>query len=236
MNHIITIVKKELQSYFHSPAAYVLISFFLLVSSWLFMRNFFIANISSMREYFALLPWIFLFLIPAISMRLWSEEKKMGTNELLLTWPVRDYEAVVGKFLGSFIFILICLTFTAVIPIAISYAGDPDLGLIIASYVGAAFLAAGYLAIGLFASSMTDNQIIAFIIALAISFALLIIGQNFVLLVVPQIVGNVFRFLSLSSHYESILRGVFDSRDILYYLSIVFVFLLLNVRNIEKRF
>ena len=191
---------------------------------------------SSMRGYFDLLPWIFLFLIPAVSMRLWAEEKKLGTDEILLTWPVKDWEVVVGKFLASFIFLLITLAGSLIIPVILFILGTPDLGVIIGGYLGAIFMMAAYLAIGLYASSLTNNQIVAFIAAVAVSFVLYIIGREFVLIFAPSFLTGLLRYAGLSSHFDSIVRGVIDSRDIVYYLSVVAVFLLLNLRSIQSRY
>lgn len=235
MNHIKAIIIKELKNYFNSPLAYIFISIFLVIGSWLFFTNFFLQNQANLRVYFAFLPWIFLFLIPAITMRLWAEEKKLNTTEILFTWPIKDYQAVLGKFLASLIFLAITLTASISIPITISFLGELDWGIVIASYLGALFLGAAFLAIGLFVSSLTDNQIIAFIIAIAISFLAFIVGENLVLYVVPDALVSLFQFLGLGAHFNSISRGVLDSRDIIYYLSIIGFFLYLNIRQIENR-
>lgn len=235
MKHILAIVKKELKTYFNSPIAYVFIVVFLAVSGWLFFRSFFLIGQATMRSYFFLLPWIFLFLIPAATMRLWSEEKKLKTIEVLLTWPVRDGEVVVGKFLASFLFIAIALTLTVSIPFSISRIGSLDWGVVSASYFGALLLAGSYLAIGLWVSILTENQIIAFILGVVISFLLFIIGEPLVLEVIPDGFVPLFSYLGLGSHFESISRGVIDSRDVLYYFSMIFFFLFLNVKSLGKR-
>jgi len=235
MAHIFAIIKKELKNYFNSPLAYIFISIYLVVSSWLFFRSFFIQNQANMRSYFYLIPWLFLFLIPAITMRLWAEEKKSNTQELLFTWPIKDYEAILGKFLASFIFLAITLSLSLTLPITIANIGGLDWGIVIASYLGTLFLGAAFLAIGLYISSLTDNQIIAFILAVAISFVLFIIGENFVLYALPNFLINFASYLGLGNHFASINRGVLDSRDIIYYLSIIGFFLYLNTRQIESR-
>jgi ABC-2 type transport system permease protein len=235
MPHIIAIIKKELKNYFNSPLAYIFISIFLVISGWLFFRNFFIQDQANMRSYFNLMPWLFLFLIPAVTMRLWAEEKKLNTQEILFTWPIKDYEAILGKFLSSLFFITITLILSLSIPITISFVGELDWGIVIASYLGALFLSAAFLAIGLFISSLTDNQIIAFILAVALSFAIFIIGEDFVLYALPSFLVKLAQYLGLGSHFASINRGVLDSRDIIYYLSVIFFFLYLNTRQIESR-
>src|SRR4030042_6522472 len=225
MNHITAIIKKELRNYFNSPLAYIFIRIFLVVSSWLFFRSFFIQSQATMRSYFALMPWLFLFLIPAVTMRLWAEEKKLNTQEILFTWPIKDYEAILGKFLASLIFITTTLILSLSIPITISFIGGLDWGIVIASYLGALFLGAAFLAIGLFISRLTDNQIIAFFLAVALSFAIFIVGEDFVLYSLPNFLVNLAQYLGLGSHFASINRGVLDSRDILYYLSVIGFFL-----------
>lgn len=235
MTHVIAITKKELKDYFNSPLAYIFISIFLVVLGWLFFRTFFLQGQTSMRYYFILIPWLFLFLIPALTMRLWAEEKKMKTMEILFTWPIEDYEAVLGKFLAGIIFLAITLLFSISIPISLSFLGNLDWGIIIASYLGAWLLGSAFLAIGLFISSLTENQIIAFIISVAICFAVFIIGEDIVLYALPNFLANLFQFLGLGHHFASINRGVLDSRDIIYYLSIIFIFIYLNTRKIESR-
>ncbi|MCX6746170.1 MAG: ABC transporter [Candidatus Parcubacteria bacterium] len=235
MKHIFAIIKKELKDYFNSPLAYVFISIFLVVSNWLFFRSFFIQAQASMRPYFSLLPWLFLFLIPAVTMRLWAEEKKLNTAEVLFTWSIKDPEAILGKFFASLIFIALTLILSLSVPLSISFIGGLDWGIVIASYLGALLLAAAFLAIGLFISSLTDNQIIAFILAVALAFAIFMVGEDFVLYALPNYLVNLAQYLGLGAHFASINRGVLDSRDIIYYLSIIFIFLYLNTRQIASR-
>ena len=235
MSHIIAITKKELKNYFNSPLAYIFMSIFLVVSGWLFFGGFFLQNQASMRVFFIYMPWLFLFLIPAITMRLWAEEKKLNTAEILFTWPIKDWQAVIAKFSASFAFLAITLLLSISIPITISFLGEIDWGIVIASYLGALFLGGAYLAIGLFISSLTENQIIAFIVAIACCFVAFIIGQNIVTYSLPTILINLFQFLGIGYHFESISRGVLDSRDIIYYLSVIGLFLYLNTRQIESR-
>ena len=235
MNHVLPIIKKELKDYFNSPLAYIFISIFLVINGWFFYSGFFLQNQASMRGYFSIMPWVFLFLIPAITMKLWAEEKKLNTSEILFTWPLNDYEAVIGKFLGSLLFLIITLAASLTVPISISFIGEIDWGIVLACYLGAIFLGAAFLAIGLFVSSLTDNQIIALIVSIAISFAAFILGENFVLYFIPHFLVNVFQYLGLNYHFASINRGVLDSRDIIYYLSIIIIFIYLNTRQIENR-
>lgn len=235
MKKIVQIFWKEFKAYFNSPIAYIFIISFLIVSNWLFFRTFFLANQSSLRAFFSLLPWVFLFLAPAITMRSWAEEKKLGTIEILMTLPVKDHEIIIGKFFSGFLFLVVTLLLTFPLPITVMLIGSPDLGPIWGGYVGSFLLGGAYLSIGLFASSLTENQIVSFIVAILICFALLIIGENFMLLNVPSVLVPVFSLLGLGAHFESIGRGVIDSRDILYYLSVIGFFLFLNHVSLESR-
>jgi ABC-2 type transport system permease protein len=222
-------------SYFNSPIAYIFLGVFLVVGNWLFFNSFFLVGQASMRYYFNLLPWIFLFITPAITMRLWSEEKKSGTIELLLTLPVADWQVVLAKFLGALAFLAIALALTLSLPISISYLGNLDWGPVIGGYLGALFLGGSYLALGLFISSLTKNQIIAFVLSLGACFAFFIIGMDFVLSNAPQFIAPIMQFFGLASHFNNIGRGVIDSKDVIYYLSFIFIFLWLNVRVVESR-
>ncbi|MDB5105783.1 MAG: putative transporter, permease protein [Fibrobacteres bacterium] len=237
MNHVTTIFKKELRSYFSSPIGFVFIIFYLLVSNafFFFVQDFFRQGQVTMRGYFAAMPWVFLFFVPAITMRLWAEEKKMGTVELLLTMPMKEWEVVLGKFLAAFGFLAITLAFSFTIPATLMYLGKPDLGVIVGSYVGALFLGSAYLAIGLYISSLTENQVVAFIISLAVIFVLLLIGIAPVWLNALGTIVSVCEYVSLLSHFNNVTRGVIDSRDVIYYASVIALFLYLNVKNIEAR-
>lgn len=233
-NNIWAFIKKELQQYFHSPVAYVFITFFLVISSWLYIRAIFLINEASMRSFFATVPWLLLFLVPAISMKMFSEEKKMGTMELLMTWPVREIEIVLGKFFGGFLFLLVAILGTIPLVFILKFLGNPDFGAILGSYLGLIFLAASFLAVGLWTSSLTDNQIISFVLSIVIIFVLFILGSDMILLFVPNFLEGFFRSLSLGSHYESISRGVIDTRNLFYYLSFIGFFLYLNVKSLEN--
>lgn len=235
MKRTVPIFKREYASYFNSPIAFIYLTVFLGLSTWLFLKGFFLIGEASMRTYFGLIPWIFLFFVPAITMRLWAEERKVGTMELLMTLPVTDAEAVLGKFLASFAFLLVSLALSFVIPIVVAVLGDPDPGQIIGGYLGSVLIGAAFLAIGLFVSSLTENQIVAFIVSVVGIFGLFILGEDFVLFGAPDRLVPVFSFLGLAGHYDSVSRGVVDSRDVIYYLSVIGFFLYLNVKAIEAR-
>ena len=229
------LAKKELMGYFNSPIAYVFLAVFLIVGNWLFFNTFFIQGQASMRNYFILLPWVFLFLIPAITMRLWAEEKRSGTIEFLLTLPVTDWQVVWGKFVGGAVFLCIALALTITIPVSINSLGAMDWGPVIGSYLGALLMGMAYLALGLFVSSLTKNQIIAFIGAIAASFIFFIIGNYFVLATAPQFLAPILQALGLGTHFDNIARGVIDTKDVVYYASFIWFFLWLNKNVIESR-
>ena len=232
MNKILILAKKEIDSYFNSPLGYVVASVFLIVSGWLFMQGFFIAGQASMRSFFNLLPILFVFILPAITMSLWSEEKRSGTIEVLMSFPIRAIEAVLGKFLSCFAFLFLMLAFTLFIPYMVSSLGDPDKGIIFAGYVGALLLGSSYIAIGLWISSITKNQIISFIITIVIIFSFYAIGNSFIIGSFPSEIASVCKFLSFNTHFNSILRGVISLSDVAYYLSVIVFFLFLNIRVI----
>jgi len=235
MKNAIAVARREFRAYFESPIAYIFITAFLLLVNFLYLWTFFVAGQADMRPFFGFMPFVFLFLVPSITMRLWAEERKMGTLEVLLTLPVREKEVVLGKFIASFLFMLIMLALTFNIPLLVGLLGDPDWGVIIGGYLGCLLMGASYLAIGLFASALSDNQIVAFILAIAICTAMLIVGEWFFLILVPDIFVPLFNYLGLGAHFESMGRGVIDTRDLLYYVSIIGIFLYLNINTVENR-
>jgi ABC-2 type transport system permease protein len=235
VRNTIPIFRREFASYFNSPIAFIYLTVFLSLSSWLFLNGFFVIGEASLRPFFGLVPWIFLFFVPAITMRLWAEEKKVGTMELLMTLPVTDAEAVLGKFLASFVFLLLSLALTFVLPLVIGILGDPDAGQIFGGYLGSVLIGGAYLSIGLFISSLTENQIVAFIVSVVAIFMLFIMGADFVLFRLPDALVPVASFLGLGGHFDSVSRGVIDSRDLIYYLSVIGFFLYLNVKSIKAR-
>jgi ABC-2 type transport system permease protein len=229
------IAGKEFRSAFASPVAYAYLVVFLAFTSWFFFRGFFVLGLASLRGFFGLLPWTLLFLLPALTMRLFAEEQRLGTLEVLLTWPVREHEAVLGKFLGSFGLLAVSLAATLPLPATVFSLGRPDPGPVLAGYLGLLLLGAAYLAIGLFASALTENQIVAYITGVAVTFALFVAGEDFVLVAAPASLVPALRGLGLGAHYWSIGRGVVDSRDLVYFGSVIFLFLYLTVRRLEGR-
>ena len=235
MQTVLTLFRKEFTAYFLSPIAYVFITVYLVLTNFIFFQGFFLINQADMRQYFGILPWAYLLFVPVITMRSWAEERKAKTFELLLTWPVRDIEVVLGKFLAAFAFLTTALLLSLTVPITIGILGEPDWGPIIGGYLGAVLMGGAYLAIGLWISSLTENQIVAFIWALAATFILFIIGTQFVTMKAPSWSVPLLTYLGLGNHFESISRGVIDSRDLVYYFSVIGFFLYLNVRSLESR-
>jgi ABC-2 type transport system permease protein len=221
MRQVTHIFKRELNVYFVSPIAYIVISIFLLVTGWFFFTTFFLYNQATLRNFFTLLPMTFSFVVPAITMRLFSEELNMGSYETLLTLPVTFLDVVLGKFFAGLAFITIMLVPTLAYPVTVSLLGQLDWGPVVGGYLGAILLGASFTAIGLFASSLTRNQIIAFIVGMAICFTLTLIDK--MLFFLPQSLLGVLEYLGADFHFENISKGIIDSRDVLYFLSVCFV-------------
>jgi ABC-2 type transport system permease protein len=235
MKRFTVIFKKEFLSYFASPIAYVYLFVYIGLTNWLFFKTFFLGGQATMRPYFGILPIVFLFFVPAVTMRLWAEEKKAGTIEILFTLPLQVTEVVLGKFFAAYAFLSISLLLSISVPISVAIAGDPEWGPIIGGYLGAFLMGGAYLAIGMFVSNLTENQIIAFILGVVVTFIFYILGSPIVTFTLPNFIVPIFSFLGLGIHYDSIGRGVIDSRDIIYYLSMMGVFLFLNIYFIENR-
>lgn len=221
MKQAVHIFKKEFRTYFVSPIAYIVISIFLLVTGWFFFTTFFLYNQANLRNFFSLLPIIFSFVVPAVTMRLFSEELNVGSYEILLTMPVTFLDVVVGKFLSAVAFIAVMIAPTLSYPIAVSFLGELDWGPVAGGYLGAVLLGASFSAIGLFASSLTRNQIIAFIIGMAICFSLVLVDK--MLFFLPQTLLGILSYLGADAHFQNISKGIIDSRDVLYFLSVCFV-------------
>ena len=221
MKNIRHILAKELKSYFIAPIAYIVIAIFLLITGWFFFSTFFLYNQASLRNFFGLLPIIFSFIIPAVTMRLFSEEINIGSYEILMTLPLTFSEIIVGKFLAAVAFVMIMLLPTLSYTITIALLGTLDLGPIIGGYIGALFLGALFSAIGLLASVLTRNQIIAFIIGMSICFVLTLIDK--MLFFLPESLLGVLENIGADFHFQNIAKGIIDSRDILYFVSASFV-------------
>ena len=233
------VLKRELGGYFGTPVAYVFLIIFLVLSgamTWV-MGNFYEAGQADLRSFFALHPMLFLALIPALSMRMWAEERRSGTIESLLTLPITMGGAVLGKFLAAWIFIGVALLLTSTNWISVSYLGDPDHGVIIASYLGSFLMAGAYLAIGSLVSAFTKNQVIAFVISLVACLLLFLAGHPLVTeparAILPDLWVDWIRSLSLYTHFQAITRGVLDMRDMVFFLSLIGLLLYANAVVID---
>ncbi len=239
MHSVWVITKRELAAYFSTPLAYVFIVIFLGLSGALtfFMGAFFERGQADLQSFFSFHPWLYLFLIPAVAMRLWAEERKSGTNELLLTLPVPTWAAVIGKFMAAWAFIAIALILTFPLWITVNWLGEPDNGVILAAYIGSLIMAGGYLAIGSCVSAATKNQVIAFIVAAVVSFLFLMSGvelvQSFFQGWAPLFVTEAIKSMSFLTHFNDIIRGVIDFRDVVFFGSVIGVFLYVNAAIVD---
>lgn len=224
MNPTLAIFRRELRSYFATPLAYVFIVIFLVLAGALtfYLGGLYERGQADLQPFFNFHPWLYLFLIPAVSMRLWSEERKSGTIELLLTLPVTMWQAVFGKFLAAWAFVGLALVLTFPVWITVNYLGNPDNGVIFASYVGSLLMAGAFLAIGACLSAATRNQVIAFILTVVVCFVMLLAGFPLVLdgigALFPQLVVDAVAQLSFLTHFAAIAKGVIDLRDVVFFL------------------
>ncbi len=241
MGHIVTIAKRELAGYFATPVAYVFILIFLLLASafTFYLGGFYERGQADLAPFFNFHPWLYLFLIPAISMRLWAEERKSGSVELLLTQPVTLWQAVLGKFFAAWAFTALALALTFPIWITVNYLGSPDNGVIFAAYIGSLLMAGGFLAIGSCMSALTRNQVVAFILAVVACFAFLLAGFPLVLDAfrawAPQVLIDAIASLSFLPHFEAISKGVLDVRDLLYFFLTMAFFLIATAIILDVR-
>ena len=222
-----TIARRELAAYFESPVAYVFLVIFLLLAGFFTFAfgGFFERGEASLGAFFGWMPWLFLFLVPAVGMRLWSDERRLGTIELLLTLPVTSWQAILGKFLASWLFLAIALALTFPVVITVNMLGDPDNGVIACGYVGSLLLAGAYLALSCMTSALARSQVISFIIAVMLCLILILVGFNPVTDLLarwatPSAVESIAGF-SVLTHFDGLQKGVIDSRDVLYFLSVM---------------
>ncbi len=232
MRNTTTIALKEFKSYLASPMAYVVTGIFLVLTGFFFSISPATYFETSIRGFLVWGSILLLLLAPVLTMRLLAEERKMGTLELLLTAPVRDSEVIAGKFLGSLGMLTAMLVLTFYYPILLMWFGDPDWGPIATGYLGLFLLGGASLAVGLFASSLTSNQLVAAVVAVGILFDLWFVGMAADLL--PEALGEIIGYLSLSYHFPDFMRGMIDTRGIIYYLSITVLFLFLAIRSLEN--
>lgn len=232
-NKTFVITKRELQSYFTSPVAYITTALFLILTGIFFYSTFFLNKKAELRNFFSLLPYTFALFIPAITMKLFSEEQKTGSIESLMTLPVTETQVVLGKFFAAFITSCTMLIPTLFYIVTLLFFGKPDFGPIIGGYIGAIILCATYSAIGIFASSITRNQIIAFFTALGISGFLTML--HLFLIFLPGNIVKIFNFISIVPHFNSIAKGILDTRDIVYFFTLIIFFILLTIKSQEAR-
>jgi ABC-2 type transport system permease protein len=226
--NIKTITKRELGAYFSSPLAYVFIVIFLLLCGFFtfFVGGFFERQEASLvRPFFDWHPWFYLFLVPAVGMRLWAEERRVGTLELLLTMPITSWQAIVGKFLASWLFLALALLLTFPVVVTVNYLGQPDNGVILCGYVGSWLMAGAYLAISCITSSMTRTQVVSFIISVVVCLFLILAGVppviNFLQQMLPGSLVELVTSFSVMTHFDGFQKGVLDSRDIIFFLSVI---------------
>jgi len=234
------IFNRELKAYFYSPIAYVFSVIFIFLNSGLYMFHFFFFGNADMRAFFSQLPLTLgLIFIPAISMRLWSEENKLGTVELLLTLPIKTEHIVLGKFFASFVFYLVALSGTLMIPILLLFLGNPDFGPIIGGYFGAILLGGFFLAVGIFISGFFSDQIVSLIITSLTCGFLALIGWQYVPMVIDGWISGLgdflYNYIGVTRHFNDIERGVIDLKSIVYFMSFTVLFLYLNAKSLERR-
>jgi ABC-2 type transport system permease protein len=241
MSGILTVFRRELASYFATPLAYIFIVIFLVLAGALtfFVGSFFERGQADLQPFFNFHPWLYLVLIPALGMRLWAEERKSGTIELLLTLPISVGAVVVGKFLAAWAFAGIALALTFPFWITVAWLGHPDNGVILASYIGSFLMAGGFLAIGSCLSALTKNQVIAFVITAAVCFLFTVSGSAIVLGLfqswAPQSLISTISSFSFLTHFQAIVKGVIDLRDAVFFASVIGVFLLANVVLVDLK-
>jgi ABC-2 type transport system permease protein len=227
-------VRKELKSYYNSPIAYIVIGAFLVfMSIWLFvLQRFLSVGIADLRIFFSVIPYVFVFIIPAITMRSWAEEKKMGTEEILLTLPFKEFELVIGKFIAPLILLFIMLLLTLPIPITLSALGNFEWGQIIGQYIGVLFFGAACIALGLFISSLSTNQIVAFVFGALSLFVIIIVSDINLIVNFPPFLSDVLNWISFRFHYDTLAKGLIETKDLMFFVIMSFFFLYLNVKAI----
>ena len=232
-NNIKSILRKELRSFFNSPVAYIIIIVYLIILGWFFTSNLFVYNLASLRTVFEMTPFLLLFFAPAMTMRSISEEKKSGTLELLVTKPITEAEIITGKFLASWALYFFTLLPTLCYYITLAVLGSLDTGAVIGGYLGLLLVGAVFLAVSVFGSSITENQVVAFIVSLFIVFTLFMLDK--VLFYLPTSVATALEYISIDYHFSNIARGVIDSRDLFYYASAVGLSLYMATAVLQKR-
>ena len=241
MANIWIICRRELAGYFGTPIAYVFLAIFVFLSGIFafYIGNFFERGQADLQSFFQFHPWLYLFLIPALAMRLWAEERRAGTIELLFTLPITMVQAVLGKFLAAWMFTAIALSLTFPLWITVNYLGDPDNGVVVAGYLGSLLMAGAFLAIGSCISALTRNQVIAFVVSGVVCLCFVLSGfplvLDFVSAIAPAIVVDTVRSFSFLTHFQGISKGVLQAGDIVYFASLIVFWLFVNAVVIEWR-
>ncbi len=239
MGNVAIVFRREFRAYFDSSIAYIFMIVFLLLTGGIYMSSFFLAGAADMRGFFGNLPLFNLFFLPAVTMRLWAEDKRIGTMELLMTLPMRAREIVVGKYLAALAFYAIALAGTLTIPVMIAAVGNPDVGAMISGYIGSLLLGAFYLAVGIFVSGLFKDQIAAFVVALMFCLFFYFAGTPLVVATTDGWISGLGTFLEnyvgITGHFDDIQRGVVDVRNVLYFVSMTALFLVLNTLSLEGR-
>src|SRR5579862_2828697 len=241
MRNVGIIMRRELASYFATPLAYIFILIFLVLANafTFYLGGFYDRGQADLEPFFAFHPWLYLFLIPAISMKLWAEERKSGSIELLMTQPVKLWEAVLGKYFAAWIFTALALALTFPIWVTVNYLGQPDNGTIVAAYLGSFLLAGGFLAVGSCMSALTRNQVVAFILGVVVCFVFVMAGFPMVIDVfrawAPVSLVDAIASLSFLTHFQSISKGVIDLRDLLYFAMLIALFLYATAIALDLR-
>ncbi len=239
MRDVGIIFRREMGAYFESPIAYIFIVVFLILTGGFYTNGFFLNGVADMREFFGTLPLYLLFFIPALTMRLWAEDQRQGTFELLMTLPMRPVHIVLGKYLASLAFFGITLACTLTIPLTLFWIGDPDPGAIACGYIGSLLLGALFLAVGIFVSGLFKDQITAFVLTLLACSLFVLAGTPFFVAILDGWIAGLGSFLSgafaISNRFEGIQRGVLGASDVLFFLSFAVVFLVLNTLSLEGR-
>jgi ABC-2 type transport system permease protein len=239
MNAVISVFKREFASYFATPIAFVFLIIFLFAMGvfTFYIGNFYTAGVADLQSFFGFHPWLYLFLIPALAMRLWAEERRSGTMELLLTLPIPVWATVLGKYLAAWAFAGLALALTFPIWITVNYLGNPDNGVILASYIGSFLMAGAYLSIGAAISSATSNQVIAFVVSVVVCFMFTVAGATAVTDAfqgwAPVTVVDVISSFSFITHFNAISAGVIDLRDLVFFFSLIGLFLYANILVID---
>jgi ABC-2 type transport system permease protein len=240
MTQVAPIFKREFLGYFRSPVAYVFLIGFLLISVGLafFLGGFFKAGIATLESYFTFLPWIFVILVPAVGMRLWAEEKRTGTIELIFTLPITTLDAVMGKFLAAWAFLTVAILLSFPMAITVAYLGDPDWGVIVVSYLGAILMAASYLGVCSLTSAFTKNQVISFVISFLACFIIVMLGwsifNGIMERALPVWLVDLLANFSFVTHFDAFTKGIIDPKDVIFFLSLTGFTLFLNVVALER--